>query len=246
MRLEAEAAEVQRQAEEERKQKAEAQRKEEENRKAEMKRQEEQEKQEAEEAARLAALREAEESRRRELEAVERKRRAEEERKRRAIEHAEQEEARKVTYGRHGSFESLNKLRESTLPQAAFDRFMVVEQNRQLAEQVKGEKDELLMLKDENAAIWMERGRERARERMLREKRSTRLKKEMQDRSRGRRVPRASCRRRGAGCSSNAKGGLTRRCARRCCSKARSPRSARPSRRRSPRSARARTMATKR
>ena len=185
VRLEAEAAEVQRQAEEERKQKAEAQRKEEENRKAEMKRQEEQEKQEAEEAARLAALREAEESRRRELEAVERKRRAEEERKRRAIEHAEQEEARKVTYGRHGSFESLNKLRESTLPQAAFDRFMVVEQNRQLAEQVKGEKDELLMLKDENAAIWMERGRERARERMLREKRSTRLKKEMQERSRG-------------------------------------------------------------
>lgn len=135
---------------------------------------------EAAEQQRIAVAQEAERRRRAEQAAVERRRRTAEAAQRRA----EDEEARKVAFGRHDDFEALDHLRESSLPATAFGRFLVVEQNRQLGHVEREERQELLLIKDENAAVWSERGRERVRERIMRDKRSSRLKKEMQERSR--------------------------------------------------------------
>ena len=94
------------------------------------------------------------------------------------------DEARKVKFGRHVDIESLNKGRDSSLLQGAYMRYMVVEQNRAIAERTRAESEELLLLKAENASQWSDRGRRRAQERLQEQDHGRKLKREMEERSR--------------------------------------------------------------
>ena len=121
----------------------------------------------AEEAAQQEALRKAEEDR---LRAIE--------------EYEAAEERKKVLFGRRDNFGTLSRVRDSSLLQGSYMRYLVVEDNWKLAERERVEREELLYLKDENAAEWSSRGKLHAQERLVRQKHSKQVKKELEERSR--------------------------------------------------------------
>lgn len=77
--------------------------------------------------------------------------------------------------------------RDTPLPQTAYLRYRVAEDNRQLAELGRAEREALGALKGEQSAAWMAQGRERVQEGLERQKRSRKLRKELM-RRRGRTV----------------------------------------------------------
>ena len=96
----------------------------------------------------------------------------------------DEEERKKAVFGRHGEFGALDRLRASSLPQTAFLRFLIVEENRQVAEKAREESYDLLDVKDENAAIWAAIGKQRVQECKVQQKRTRKAKKAMLERSR--------------------------------------------------------------
>lgn len=107
---------------------------------------------------------------------------------------AEEEKARRELEIRNemelmsaGSAVSTHLERASPLPQTAYLRFRVAEDNRQLAELGRAERSALLILKEEQTSAWISQGHERYQERLLREKRSRKLRKQL-IRRRGRTV----------------------------------------------------------
>lgn len=77
--------------------------------------------------------------------------------------------------------------RDTPLPQTAYLRFRVTEDNRQMADLGRAEHEALLLLKEEQASAWVEHGKERVQERVMRQKRCRKLQKSLM-KQRGRTV----------------------------------------------------------
>lgn len=77
---------------------------------------------------------------------------------------------------------ALSFLRDSTLHAAAYLRYQVAAENQVLGEEARHERDERLMRKEIEAQQWQQQGRERAFERLQRQKRSRKQKRDMMQR----------------------------------------------------------------
>jgi hypothetical protein len=114
----------------------------------------------------------------------ERLRREEEERQRKLMEAAMKEASGEAAADEPAevaeiSYNSLEELRESQLPQKAYVRYRVAEENRQFADQGRALSGELLSIKEEQEAAWASYGRERVLERNEGQRRTRKLRQEL-------------------------------------------------------------------